>query len=100
MVVSLENKLRQIKKEKDGISNKLAETKKSIEKGKKKSQSRKKKEKLAIMEIPILIDDQSLQDKEKARDLFFYDIPKYWKKEDIIKELSKIGRVYQVQVKK
>jgi hypothetical protein len=52
------------------------------------------------MEIPILIDDQGLQDKEKAHDLFFYDIPKYWKEEDIIKELSKIGRVYQVQVKK
>jgi hypothetical protein len=39
IVVSLENKLCQIKKEKDGISNKLAETKKQIEKGKKKSQS-------------------------------------------------------------
>jgi hypothetical protein len=43
MVVSLENKLRQIKKEKDGVSNKLAETKKLIEKGKKKANHERKR---------------------------------------------------------
>jgi hypothetical protein len=100
IVVSLENKLHQIKKEKDGVTNKLADTKKKIKNGNKKSQSQKKKEKLAIAEIPILIDDQELEDKEKSRDIFFYDIPKYRSKEDIVKELSKIGKVYQIQVKK
>jgi hypothetical protein len=100
IIVSLENKLRKIKKEKDGVINKLAETKKSVEKGNKKSRSRKKKEKSVITKIPILIDDQEVVNKEKSREIFFYDIPKYWNEEDIIKELSKIGKVYQIQVKK
>jgi hypothetical protein len=121
IVVSLENKLRQIKKEKDGVSNKLAETKKLIEKGKwsqnkkkdqqiaessknrgnkSKSRSRKKKERSSITEILILTDDQEQGDKDRARDIFFYDIPKYWNEKNIVKELSKIGKVYRIHIKK
>jgi hypothetical protein len=66
----------------------------------KKSRSQKKKERSAITEILILIDNQEIQDKDKSHDIFFYDIPKYWKEEDIVKELSKIGKVYRVQIKR
>jgi hypothetical protein len=52
-----------------------------------------------ITEIPVLADDQGQVDKEKAHDIFFYDIPKYWKEEDIVRELSKIGKVHRVQIR-
>jgi hypothetical protein len=64
IVVSLENKLHQIKKEKDGVINKLAETKKTVKNGNKKNQLQKKKDKSAIIDIPILIDNQKLANKE------------------------------------
>jgi hypothetical protein len=66
----------------------------------KKSRSRKKKKRSIITEVPILIDNQKTQNKAKPRDIFFYNIPKYWKEKDIVKELSKIGKVYRVQIKK
>ena len=42
------------------------------------------------------IDDQ---EKEKARDIFFYDVPKYWKEDDVVRNLSKIGKVLRIQIK-
>jgi hypothetical protein len=95
IVAGLENKLRQ-----NDVIKKRAETKNTPKEEKSKSRSKKKKEKSAITEIPILVDDQEMADKEKARDIFFYDVPKYWKEEDIVRELSKIGTVHRVHIKK
>ncbi|POG74952.1 hypothetical protein GLOIN_2v1770792 [Rhizophagus irregularis DAOM 181602=DAOM 197198] len=35
------------------------------------------------MNIPVLVDYQWEKDKEKARDLFFYDVPRFWREEDM-----------------
>jgi hypothetical protein len=78
IVAGLKNKLRQIKKEKNDVTKKLVETKNTNKEGKSKSWSRNKKEKSTVTEIPLLVDDQEIADKEKSREIFFYDIPKYW----------------------
>jgi hypothetical protein len=49
IVISLENKLRQIKKEKDGVINKLAETKKMVKNGNKKVNHRRKRISLQLL---------------------------------------------------
>ncbi|CAB4418749.1 unnamed protein product [Rhizophagus irregularis] len=36
---------------------------------------------------------------EKARDLFFYDIPKYWNQEEVLAQLTNIGRVLRLQIR-
>jgi hypothetical protein len=61
----------------------------------------KKSKKGPIMNIPVLVDYQWEKDKEKARDLFFYDVPvvpRFWR-EDMVANLSKIGKVFRIQVK-
>jgi hypothetical protein len=100
IVDGLEKKLHQKNKEKNDVTKKPASIKNLDKEGNSKSQSRKKKEKSKITEIPILVEDQEDADKEKSRDIFFYDILKYWNEEDIIKELSKIGKVCRIQIKK
>ncbi|CAB4432995.1 unnamed protein product [Rhizophagus irregularis] len=69
-------------------------------KPKKSRSTSKKRNREAIIEIPILpeisSDDQT---NEKTRDLFFYDIPKYWNQEEILAQLTKIGRVIRLQIR-
>ncbi|PKY62534.1 hypothetical protein RhiirA4_489145, partial [Rhizophagus irregularis] len=61
-------------------------------KGKKNRRSSNKKVREKILEIPVLPeiskDDPLI---EEARDIFFYDIPKYWSEEDVRTNLMKIG---------
>ncbi|GBC33841.2 hypothetical protein GLOIN_2v1881393 [Rhizophagus irregularis DAOM 181602=DAOM 197198] len=47
-------------------------------------------------EIPVLFDDQDKDKRDKSRNIFFYDILKYWKDDDIFRELSKIGKVFSI----
>ncbi|PKK64363.1 hypothetical protein RhiirC2_787596 [Rhizophagus irregularis] len=61
--------------------------------------SSEKGKKAPIVEIPAITDDQAEKEKEMARDMFFYDILRYWKEEDIVANLSKIGKVFRIQVK-
>lgn len=49
----------------------------------------KKSKKGPIMNIPVLVDYQWEKDKEKARDLFFYDVPRFWREEDMGGQLGK-----------
>ncbi|PKY58317.1 hypothetical protein RhiirA4_480127 [Rhizophagus irregularis] len=44
-------------------------------------------------------DSSDNREKGMARDMFFYDILRYWKEEDIVANLSKIGKVFRIQVK-
>lgn len=76
--------------------NKKESTPKNLRKGKRSS----KKEKLKlILEIPVLVEDLRNKEKEKSRDLFFYDVPKFWTEEDIRTNISKIGKVLRIQVR-
>ncbi|PKY48877.1 hypothetical protein RhiirA4_526293 [Rhizophagus irregularis] len=69
-------------------------------KGKKSRRSSNKKIREKIFEIPVLPeiskDDPLI---EEARDIFFYDIPKYWSEEDVRTNLMKIGKVLRIQVR-
>ncbi|CAB4445788.1 unnamed protein product [Rhizophagus irregularis] len=69
-------------------------------KPKKSRSTSKKRNREAIIEIPILpeipSDDRT---NEKPRDLFFYDIPKYWNQEEVLAQLTKIGRVLRLQIR-
>lgn len=61
--------------------------------------SPKKSKKRPIINIPVLVDYRWEKDKEKARDLFFYDVPRFWREEDMVANLSKIEKVFRIQVK-
>ncbi|PKY55491.1 hypothetical protein RhiirA4_474981 [Rhizophagus irregularis] len=67
-------------------------------KGKRNRQSSNRKVREKILEIPVLPeipkDDPSI---EEARDIFFYDIPKYWSEEDVKINLMKIGKWQSVR---
>ncbi|CAB4420689.1 unnamed protein product [Rhizophagus irregularis] len=69
-------------------------------KGKKSRRSSNKKIREKIFEIPVLPeiskDDPLI---EEARDIFFYDIPKFWSEEDVRTNLMKIGKVLRIQVR-
>jgi hypothetical protein len=64
----------------------------------KRSSNGKKRER--ILEIPVLPeiteDDPA---SENARDIFFYDIPKFWSDEEVRTNLMKIGKVIKIQVR-
>ncbi|CAB4410368.1 unnamed protein product [Rhizophagus irregularis] len=69
-------------------------------KPKKSRSTSKKRNREAIIEIPILPEIPSDDRKnEKARDLFFYDIPKYWNQEEILAQLTILGRVLRLQIR-
>ncbi|CAB4439836.1 unnamed protein product [Rhizophagus irregularis] len=59
-----------------------------------------KKKREEILEIPVLPeitnDDPKFKD---AREIFFYDIPKYWSEEDVRTNLMKIGQVMRIQIR-
>ncbi|PKY48308.1 hypothetical protein RhiirA4_524887 [Rhizophagus irregularis] len=69
-------------------------------KGKRNKRSSNKKKREKIFEIPVLPeiseDDPSI---EETRDIFFYDIPKYWSEEDVRTNLMKIGKLLRIQVR-
>ncbi|PKY61257.1 hypothetical protein RhiirA4_521630, partial [Rhizophagus irregularis] len=68
-------------------------------KPKKSRSTSKKRNREAIIEIPILPEIPSDDRKnEKARDLFFYDIPKYWNQEEILAQLTILGRAMEEAV--
>lgn len=80
------------------VKNELGE---KLEKIKKSDHIEKKsitKEKRKISDHG-LVDNQDVVNKEKVRKIFFYDILKYRKNNDIGKELSKIGKVFSIKVR-
>ncbi|POG75835.1 hypothetical protein GLOIN_2v1560967, partial [Rhizophagus irregularis DAOM 181602=DAOM 197198] len=65
----------ELKKVKIGVNKEFDQLKKS-KKGRSTSNRRKREE---ILEIPVLPENVSNdQQAKEARDIFFYDIPKYW----------------------
>ncbi|EXX56974.1 hypothetical protein GLOIN_2v1487344 [Rhizophagus irregularis DAOM 181602=DAOM 197198] len=86
----------ELKKAKTGNNKNDAQPKK----GKIGKRSGKIKKWKAIIEIPVLpeipSDDPNFND---ARDIFFYDIPKYWSEEEIRTNLMKIGKVVRIQTR-
>ncbi|PKY49349.1 hypothetical protein RhiirA4_527513 [Rhizophagus irregularis] len=69
-------------------------------KGKKSSRSTNRKKRELILEIPLLPEiSQDEPGFTDARDIFFYDIPKYWSEEDVRTNLMKIGKVVRIQIR-
>ncbi|POG64933.1 hypothetical protein GLOIN_2v1670733, partial [Rhizophagus irregularis DAOM 181602=DAOM 197198] len=65
----------ELKKVKTGVNKETDQLKKS-KKGRSASNKRKREK---ILEIPVLPENTSNdQQGKEARDIFFYDIPKYW----------------------
>ncbi|PKK56690.1 hypothetical protein RhiirC2_721700 [Rhizophagus irregularis] len=80
------------------ISQKNEQIRKISQEVKKTRSELKRRKREEIVEIPVLPENTSndLQVKE-ARDIFFYDIPKYWSEEDVRTNLIKIGMVFRLQ---
>ncbi|PKC55929.1 hypothetical protein RhiirA1_542311 [Rhizophagus irregularis] len=86
----------ELKKVKTGVNKEFDQPKKS-KKGRLTSNRRKREE---ILEIPVLPENVSNdQQAKEARDIFFYDIPKYWSEDDVRTNLMKIGTVYRLQIR-
>ncbi|GBC20449.2 hypothetical protein GLOIN_2v1881393 [Rhizophagus irregularis DAOM 181602=DAOM 197198] len=86
----------EVKKVKTDINKEFDQLKKS-KKGRSTSNRRKREE---ILEIPVLPENTSnYQQFKEARDIFFYDIPKYWSEDDVRTNLMKIGTVYRLQIR-
>ncbi|GET59600.1 hypothetical protein GLOIN_2v1881393 [Rhizophagus irregularis DAOM 181602=DAOM 197198] len=86
----------ELNKVKTGVNKEIDQPKKS-KKGRSTSNRRKQEE---ILEIPVLPKNTSNdQQAKKARDIFFYDIPKYWSEDDVRTNLMKIGTVYRLQIR-
>ncbi|UZO01951.1 uncharacterized protein OCT59_020457 [Rhizophagus irregularis] len=86
----------ELKKVKPDINKEIDQLKKS-NKGRSTSNRRKWEE---ILEIPVLPENTSNdQQVKEARDIFFYDIPKYWSEDDVRTNLMKIGTVYRLQIR-
>ncbi|EXX76806.1 hypothetical protein GLOIN_2v1881393 [Rhizophagus irregularis DAOM 181602=DAOM 197198] len=86
----------ELKKVKTGVNKEVDQLKKS-KKGRSTSNRRKWEE---IVEIPVLPENISNdQQAKEARDIFFYDIPKYWSEDDVRTNLMKIGTVYRLQIR-
>ncbi|PKY24316.1 hypothetical protein RhiirB3_471918 [Rhizophagus irregularis] len=86
----------ELKKVKTDINKEIDQPKKS-KKGRSTSNRRKREE---ILEIPVLPENTSNdQQAKEARDIFFYDIPKYWSEDDVRTNLMKIGTVYRLQIR-
>ncbi|PKC05202.1 hypothetical protein RhiirA5_502274 [Rhizophagus irregularis] len=86
----------ELKKVKTGINKESDQPKKS-KNGRSTSNRRKREE---IIEIPVLPENISNdQQAKEARDIFFYDIPKYWSEDDVKINLMKIGTVYRLQIR-
>ncbi|PKY25208.1 hypothetical protein RhiirB3_510429 [Rhizophagus irregularis] len=76
----------ELKKVKTDINKEIDQPKKS-KKGRSTSNRRKREE---ILEIPVLPENTSNdQQAKEARDIFFYDIPKYWSEEEVRTNLMK-----------
>ncbi|PKY50739.1 hypothetical protein RhiirA4_531170 [Rhizophagus irregularis] len=86
----------ELKKVKSG-NNKEPDQQKKPKKSRSASNRRKREE---ILEIPVLpeisSDDQIFKN---ARDIFFYDIPKYWSEEDVRKNLERLGKIIRIQIR-
>ncbi|PKC58872.1 hypothetical protein RhiirA1_470314 [Rhizophagus irregularis] len=79
----------ELKKVKTDINKEIDQPKKS-KKGRSSSNRRKREE---ILEIPVLPENTSNdQQAKEARDIFFYDIPKYWSEEEVRTNLMKLGK--------
>ncbi|PKK70014.1 hypothetical protein RhiirC2_712243 [Rhizophagus irregularis] len=86
----------ELKKVKSG-NNKETDQQKKSKKSRSASNRRKREE---ILKIPILPEISSDDPNYKnARDIFFYDIPKYWSEEDIRTNLMKMGKVPRIQTR-
>ncbi|PKC12968.1 hypothetical protein RhiirA5_461634 [Rhizophagus irregularis] len=87
----------ELNKVKTGVNKEIDQPKKS-KKGRSTSNRRKREE---ILEIPVLPENTSNDQQEKeARDIFFYDIPKYWSEDDVrTNRRMKIGTVYRLQIR-
>ncbi|GBC30853.2 hypothetical protein GLOIN_2v1881393 [Rhizophagus irregularis DAOM 181602=DAOM 197198] len=86
----------ELKKVKTGVNKEFDQLKKS-KKGRSTSNRRKREE---ILEIPVLPENVSNdQQAKEARDIFFYDIPKYWSEDDVRTNLMKLGMVYRLQIR-
>ncbi|PKY20411.1 hypothetical protein RhiirB3_433703 [Rhizophagus irregularis] len=86
----------ELKKVTAGVNKEIDQPKKS-KKGRLTSNRRKREE---ILEIPVLPENTSNdQQVKEARDIFFYDIPKYWSEDDVRTNLMKIGTVYRLQIR-
>ncbi|PKY62418.1 hypothetical protein RhiirA4_450006, partial [Rhizophagus irregularis] len=92
----LEKTSSELKKVKAG-RNKENDHQNNSKKGRSSSIKKKREE---ILEIPVLPeitnDDPKFKD---AREIFFYDIPKYWSEEDVRTNLMKIGQVMRIQIR-
>ncbi|PKY56034.1 hypothetical protein RhiirA4_476008 [Rhizophagus irregularis] len=92
----LEKTSSELKKVKTGRNKENDRPKK--DKNGRSTSARKKREK--ILDIPVLPeiteDDPQMKD---ARDIFFYDIPKYWSEEEVRTNLMKIGKVIRIQIR-
>ncbi|PKK60344.1 hypothetical protein RhiirC2_793450 [Rhizophagus irregularis] len=95
--------LRQAREEEREVVKKLNEdilrTKKSKIENQKAINTAEKDKEGDHREIPVLFDDQDKDKRDKSRNIFFYDIPKYWKDDDIFRELSKIGKVFSIKIR-
>ncbi|CAB4441579.1 unnamed protein product [Rhizophagus irregularis] len=107
-IISQKNEqIRKISKELEKTSSELNKVKTGnhkmddqIKKGKKSNRSSNKKKWEKIFEIPVLPEISEDDPKiEKARDIIFYDIPKYWSEEEIRTNLMKIGVVMRIQIR-
>ncbi|EXX54305.1 hypothetical protein RirG_235810 [Rhizophagus irregularis DAOM 197198w] len=86
----------ELKKVKTGVNKEIDQPNKS-KKGRSLTNRRKREE---ILEIPVLPENTSNdQQAKEARDIFFYDIPKYWSEDDVRTNLMKIGTVYRLQIR-
>ncbi|PKY58045.1 hypothetical protein RhiirA4_479610 [Rhizophagus irregularis] len=92
----LEKTSSELKKVKTGRNKKKDQPKN--DKNGRSASGRKRREK--ILKIPVLpeIADEDPQRKD-ARDIFFYDIPKFWSEEEVRTNLMKLGKVIRIQIR-
>jgi hypothetical protein len=86
----------ELKKVKSG-NNKETDQQKKSKKSRSASNRRKREE---ILEIPVLPEISSNDPIfKKARDIVFYDIPKYWSEEDVRTNLARVGKILRIQIR-
>ncbi|PKY56435.1 hypothetical protein RhiirA4_507245 [Rhizophagus irregularis] len=86
----------ELKKAKSG-NNKEPDQQKNSNKSKSTSNRRKRENILEIPVLPELPEDDPIF--KKARDIFLYDIPKYWSEEDVRTNIGRMGKLLKIQIR-
>ncbi|CAB4441059.1 unnamed protein product [Rhizophagus irregularis] len=86
-----------IKRQERIISQKNEQIKKFSQEAEKTRSELKKEKILEIPVLPELPEDDPIF--KKARDIFLYDIPKYWSEEDVRTNVARMGKLLKIHIR-